>query len=54
MFFIFSKDKMLSYVISFSTVIILLMIAFHIKQMADSVSVSADSNSSQEQLQENK
>lgn len=52
MFFIFSKDKMLSYVISFSTVIILLVMAFHIKQKSNSVSVFTESNSSQENLHE--
>lgn len=54
MFFVFNKDKMLSYVISFSTVIILLVMAFHLKQSSSFISVSTNSSDTHKSIQKDK
>lgn len=42
MFFVFSKDKMISYIISFGMIMALLGMAFYIKNSSDTKYVSSN------------
>lgn len=54
MFFVFSKDKIISYIVSFSTVMILLGIAFLAKDRVSTVEVMSKQKSSEEYSNQNK
>lgn len=53
MFFIFSKDRIISYIVSFSTVMILLGIAFLAKDRASTVEVMSKQKDSDSYINQN-
>lgn len=53
MFFVFSKDKIISYIVSFSTVMILLGIAFLAKDRVSTVEVMSKQKNSEVYINQN-
>ena len=54
MFFVFSKDKIISYIVSLSTVMILLGIAFLAKDRANTIEVMSEQKNSEVHVNQDK